>query len=1001
MKQRMISTLRTAACTVSVFGFLLLAEGGNVTPSRAQTVPVASSAARDTIVVKDLEAAITNAENLIRKYPDSDFSPSVMFQLVELYVKRATYDFQQRMTGYEAELKRFDSGELKTEPAMPRMSYGKAIEMGYRILQQYPTAPFNDKVIYRIALCQMEEGNRDLSRDYFQRLLEEYPKSDYITEANFRLGEYYFDKRDFKLATDYYAKLLNQWQNPFYQMSLYKLAWSYYNTNNYPKAISTFIFLIDDVKLVTKAQDVAVLGKTKMDLRNESIEYLAQCFADYGGPDKARKFLEQFRGKDYGIDIFFKLADLYQSRNFYEESTRTLEITLEMWPLYEQAPLLQSKIVENYLKSGDAKKAETARENLVNNYGPGSAWLAKYPQGEVHDKAIALAEQNLYILGTEAQARAQEASSVETYRRAIQLYEQFIAKFPSSKDAPKITYYLAESQFEIKEFAAAAESYRQVMTKHPQSEFVDDAAYNRILSHFEEMKTAGAQDTSVFVLVNFLGTGKSDTLKVANAIHPKLLVACNDFAMLMGKSERLGEVLMKYGETLYGLKAYKPAQGVYEKIVNELPKSPFVVQAHLLHAQCAMESQDYLLAEKWARRVVDNYADSTKQVVRAHRVISSAKFKLAEGFKERGDFTVAAKAFENIASTSPDSTIGEMAFAESAVQYDQAGDKEKAIEVYEKFYLKFPKSARIDEALFRAALLCEETQKWTRAAQNYLALVNARPTSPYAAKAMFAAARCYENGDLVENALNTYDRFVTLYENEVDQHVEALVRAGEICYKRKDYPKASDYFGRAVTRYNKAVNDGLQPDPYLVAQAQFAIGEMRFENYRQVNLELPMEKSLKRKQTLFTEVLASYKDAASYQIAEWYTASAHRIGETYEEFGRAFFASPRPAELTPEMLAKYDELLAQKVRPFKERAYDAYKGNLRQAEENSINNTWVDQSRERMQTLAVELGLEPPAPAPSTEAPPTEQATGANNELNTTSAPANGASTAKARGNQR
>ncbi|MEK7727754.1 MAG: tetratricopeptide repeat protein, partial [candidate division KSB1 bacterium] len=334
----MISSPRAVARFLSAL--LLLAAAGNffTEPAWAQT-NAAKLAARDTVVVKDLEAAIVNAEGLIRKYPDSDFSPSVMFQLVELYVKRATYDFQQRMSSYELDLKRFDSGELKAEPMMPRVSYGKAIEMGYRILQQYPTAPFNDKVIYRIALCQMEEGNRDLSRDYFQRLLEEYPKSEYTVESNFRLGEYFFDKRDFALATDYYAKLLNQWQNPFYQMSLYKLAWSYYNTNNFSKAISTFIFLIDDVKLVSKAQDVAVLGKTKLDLRNESIEYLAQCFADYGGPDKARKFLEQFRGKDYGIDIFFKLADLYQSRNFYEESTRTLEITLEMWPMYEQAPL--------------------------------------------------------------------------------------------------------------------------------------------------------------------------------------------------------------------------------------------------------------------------------------------------------------------------------------------------------------------------------------------------------------------------------------------------------------------------------------------------------------------------------------------------------------------------------------------------------------------------------------------------------------------------------------
>ena len=710
--------------------------------------------------MKDLEAAITQGEDLIRKYPDSDFTPSVMFQLVELYVKRAAFDYNKAMQAYDADLKRFDAGELKTEPVMPRVSYGKALAMGYKILQQYPTASFNDKVVYRIAMCQLEEANRDLARDYFQKLLVEYPNSGYLLEASFRLGEHYFDKKEYGLATDYYSKLLNQWQNPFFDMALYKLAWSYFNVNNFAKAISTFIYLIDDLNLVDKAVNAEVLGKTKADLRQEAIEYLAQCFAEYGGPEKTREFLDKIRGKDYGIHIFLKLADIYQNRNFYDESNKTLAITLELWPLYEEAPLLQNKIVENYLRSGDAKNAERAREKLVQDDGPGSAWIVKYTkltksdsvQQKVRDKTLALAEQNLYILATEAQTRAQQSANSEDYQRAIKRYRQYVEKFPAAANAGKVVFYLAECHYDIKEYAAAAEAYQRVMVDYPTSEFRDEAAYNRILSHFEELHLATAPDTSQYVLVKFLGANKSDTLKVPNRIYPKLLVACNDFVAQPGKSERLPEVMMKYGETLYNMRAFGMAQQVYEKIIADLPQSKYIVQAHVLHAQCSMEmktEKGYLAAEKWARKVAENFPDSTRQVTKAHRLINSAKFKLAEGFKERGELAVAAKAFENIAASSQDSTIGEMAFAEAAVQYDKAGDKEKAVETYEKFYLKYPHSPRIDEALFRAALLCEEMDKWTRASQNYLALVAARPHSPYAAKSVFAAARCYENAGLL------------------------------------------------------------------------------------------------------------------------------------------------------------------------------------------------------------------------------------------------------------
>lgn len=929
----------------------------------------------DSIYVGDLNAAIVNAEELIKKYPDSDFSPSVMFQLIELYVKRATFDYQKQMAAYERDLKRFDNGEIAAEPAMPRVSYRKAIEMGYKVLEQYPTAPFNDKIIYRLALCHLEEGNQEMARDYFQRMIKDYPNSPYVLEANFRIGEACFEKKDYVTATQYYSKLFNQWQNPFFSMALYKLAWSYYNVNDYAKAISTFIYLIDDINNIKDANNPEALGKTPADLRQESIEYIAQSFAEYGGPEKAREFLAKYSGKDYGIEIFLKLAETYRARNFYDEAIRTVEITLEMWPFNDQGPLLQNEVVENYLSSEQPEKAEVARLALVNNFGPGSAWLEKHPEGEIRQKALALAEQHLYILGTEAQARAQANKDYKAYQLAIQRYQEYVAKFPDMPNAPKISYYLAECFYETRDFANAADAYKRVMMDYPESEFKDDAAYNRIISHFDELATVNHPDTTLFLLANFMGTGRTDTLTVSNAVSAKLLTACNDFAVLMSASPRYPEVLMKYGETLFNLKEFRPAQLVYEKIITTMPKSRFGVQAHLLHAQCSMEAQDFLLAEKWARKVAEQYPDSTVQIERAQRLISSAKFKLADGFKAKGEHSVAAIAFENIAASSQDSTISELALAESATAFEKAGNKLKAVEIYEKFNYRFPNSPRVDEALYRAALLCEEDSKWTRAAQNYLALVTARPNSPYAGKAIYAAARCYENAGLQENALKTYDRYLATNPAESEQVMEALCRAGDICFKRQDFRLAASYFGQVAEKFLQAQRSGQSVEPYFPAQAQFMLGEIQFDTYRRVNLEPPLDKSLQRKQALFKDVQTAFTTAAKYQVGEWATAAVHRIGSAFEEFARAFWESPRPS-LEGDLKVQYEQKLDERIRPFKEKAYETYEANLRQARENEISNDWVDQSRTRLQTLAAELGR---------ELPPEEQvAPATNGTLNST-----------------
>jgi TolA-binding protein len=910
--------------------------------------------------IRDLERAIVEGEQLIAKYPDSDFTPTVMFQLVELYVKRSTHVYQQQMAAYDSLLKRYDGGEIKTEPVMPRPSYRPSIEMGYKILDKYPAAPFVDKVVYRIAICHLEENNLERAKEFFHKLLAEYPKSGYLLESHFRLGEYYFDRRQYVEAVNHYSKLLNNWQNPFFDMALYKLAWSYYNQNDFSKAISTFIYLIDDINLLDKAPNTEILGKTKTDLRKESIEYVAQCFADYGGARKAETFMNQFGEKPYSLEIFMRLAETYQARNFYDEAINTLDAILRLWPYHEQAPDFQNKIVSNYLQAGDLQKAEEARVKLVKNYGPGGAWLGKFPEGPAREKALASAEETLLTLATEAQARGQKEMSEKSYRTAIERYSDFLQKFPKSPNAGKVQYYQAECFYEIKDYANAAKAYHQVVMNFPNSEFKADAAYNRILAHLEELSTTQNTDTTTFYLADFLGSGKTDTLRVPNSIYPNALVACNDFIKLLPTSEKMPDILMKYGESLFSLQKPDMAQRVYSKLIKDLPASSFVVQAHLLNAQCAIQMEQYLEAESWARTVVEKYPDSTRQVERAYRLINSAKFKLAEGFKKKGDAMTAAQAFDNIALSSNDSTISELALVEAALQYEQGGNKDKAIDTYEKLYYQFPHSKRVDEALFKAAMLCEESSNWTRAAQNYLALVSLRATSPYAAKAVFASAQCYENAGLLENALKTYDRYLATYKSDPGQYLEALCRAGEICYKRKDYQVAANYFNNTIESYRRYVRESQPVDVYMAAQAQFLLGEIHYETYRQVNLEAPLDKNLKRKQALFNEVLNDYKEAASYQVADWTTAASFKIGATFEEFARFFWESPRQ-QIAEDLMAKYEEQLQQKIRPFKEKAFAAYQSNVKQAEENGVNNQWVEQSRQRMDALGVELGIATPA----------------------------------------
>jgi outer membrane protein assembly factor BamD (BamD/ComL family) len=174
----------------------------------------------------------------------------------------------------------------------------------------------------------------------------------------------------------------------------------------------------------------------------------------------------------------------------------------------------------------------------VKNYGPGSDWLTKFPEGPEREQALALVEKTLFILATQAQSRAQKEESERQYRLAIDRYGDFLAKFPKSTKTDTVQYYQAECHYEIKDWANAANAYQQVVTNFPQSAFRSEAAYNRILAHYEELKAAPASDSTTFYLADFLGSGETKALRVPNPAYSKALTACNDYIKMLGRARK-------------------------------------------------------------------------------------------------------------------------------------------------------------------------------------------------------------------------------------------------------------------------------------------------------------------------------------------------------------------------------------------------------------------------------------------------------------------------------
>lgn len=904
--------------------------------------------------------AIAENEAVLEKYPDHDFTPNIMFQLTELYVKRARYEFQKQMQLFEEDEKKYDQGLITKEPVSPKINFGDAINMGFQLLEKYPNVAFRDKLMYRIAVCHLEQGDKDKTIEYLENLSAQTTEKKFLEESYFRLGEHYFDQKKYHTAIEYYRRLINSWDSPYFDMALYKLGWAYYNIDDYAQAISTLIYLIDDISLLEEV-DVNLLGKSNADLRNEAIDYVAVCFADYNGPEKARLFLKDRTDKDYTEQILLKLAAVYQKRNYYDDAIVTLGILLDLFPYKQDAPKYQKIIVENYELSGEKERAHEARARFVAKYGPGSRWFQAIKDDSLRQNTIAVSEEFLYILGSEAQAKAQQSGSKLHYGLALNRYESYLQKFPNSERASKVRFYLSECLFEMGRYHAAADSYNKLLTEYPDSEFRETAAYNRVLSYNKMLMSNGHSAPTIISIKNFLGLRpeRVDTVKAMNHPQAQFMLASNDYVSLFADSQKLPGVLMKYAQILYELSEFDLAKLAYKRVIDHPAEHSFLPQAYSMIAQCSFKQENFEESEDWFRKLAQQFPDSARYVNKAQKMIASSQFKAAESYLAAGDSAMAAREFENVAGTVTDPEVAERALFEAALLYDNIGKVAKAIAIYETISMRFPDSPHVDNSLFKAGVLSENQEDWRRAAHNYMALFRHNPSSEFAEKSLLSAARCYEYREDYEQARSSYQQYLQTFPNDPDRYLEAAFKKGEIAYQQHKYSLARRDFEFVISAYRNYTSQNRSVEKYIPANAQFLIAEILFDNFRNIKLIEPLQRNLKRKRATFKLVIKAYAGAAKFKVADWAIASSHKIGITFEDFANALLDAPRPANLSGVELVNYDKKLWESVLPFKKKALKTYQSNVKQARENDIQNQWVLESAKRMQALTAELGLAP------------------------------------------
>ena len=896
-----------------------------------------------------LDQIINEHETLIEKYPGGAFVPTVMYQLAELYTERSKWFYEQEMKKYEREILQYDRGERTSEPVMPVRQIEKTVHYCQTLLDSFPDIQFADRVLYTLGITYLQGGKTQKAQNIFARLVREFEGTDLALEAQFRVGEYYFNNRNFEEAADHYKELLQHWDNPYFNMALYKLGWSYYNLERYPDAISSFLSLIQDLQMLERVESQE-LNVPKADLRSEAIHYIASAFTEYAEPSAAGNFLKSFKDETFTRSILLTMADLYEQRTFYQKAIDTFKIFYSFYPHDPDLPGIYNSMIQDYEKAGDIDKANSARRAAVDLFGPGGEWSSYHASDSLFHKGIQVARSHLVYLGTFYQSMASRTGKKTHFNTAINLYNEYIAHFPNQVNTDTLYYYLAECHYQLGAYERAAEIYKTLVDLYIDSEFREEAAFNRILARVDALHRDERHPSFISRIANFLGTADTISVSVEYESDAELLKACNDFILLYPSSDWVDQVYMKLGETLVSLQRYLTAVHVYKRVMQN-PESPYLVTAYMNAGHAYFKAKEYNKAELMFEKV--SATDSTDRAIQASQMAASAKFKKADELSRNGYYIQAGELLLSVAETSADSVFQERALYNAALQYQNANRKGMAARLYERLEREHPYSSMADKALYQAASLHEEQKNWILAASDLIRLVDRYPGSPFFANALQKAGLYYENSENWAAAQTVYQRYAETFPDR-SEVLEYLYKSGQMAYKCFQYNRAQDLFEQVISLFDNAAN----ADVYYVAASQFMIGEILFEDFKKLDIEPPLKTNLERKTASFQHVLEAYTSAVQYQVAEWTTASLHRVGMAFEELVRAFEESPPPMHLDEEQRVLYRSKLKQTAFPYKEKALQAFRKNISQAETNQINNIWVKRSRIRVKELTSESDSE-------------------------------------------
>jgi tetratricopeptide (TPR) repeat protein len=821
-----------------------------------------------------------------------------------------------------------DALRAQDEGSAGAVSVGReAIEAYQRLLAEYPEHAADGVVLYQLARAWDGVGEPDQALGTLDRLVKDYPGSEYFEEAQFRRGEIFFSAKRYHDAEQAYASVLGRRSDSeFAVQALYKHGWSLFKQTREAEASTSFLRLLDRLLVHDgRLRPADALSRAEAELVDDTTRALSIGFASADGVDTLQEALARRGPAAYESRLYAALGDLYLEKERYQDAAAAYRSYAKRQPMDVEAPLLLVRATEAYARGGFTALVLDGKRELVAGYGPKSAfWQAN--RVNLDPRVSAAVRANLLDLARHHHALAQAGGSTEDRNAAVRWYQDFLAGFDDSPEAPATRLLLADLLFEGQRYAEAAAEYEWAAYGYAANPGAARAGYAALVA-YEKAEPGMPVD----------GRAAWQAKAVDSAIR---------YADTFHTEPQVPAVLTRTARSLFDGGDRVRAESVAQRILALGPRAEPAQQrvAWTVLAHTWFDGARYAEAERAFRELDARIPPGDPERAEVRERLAASVYRQAEARQAAGDVEGAINEFLRVASVVPDSTIRAKAEFDAATLLLNAQQWERAAQVLETFRAGHPQHELASDATRKLAVAYLEAGRTQQAAIE-LERVAARDGEDGEIRrtALWQAAELYAGASDRAAAARAYAVYVERYPAPYAAAIDARQALADLARDSGDAAGRRRWLEELLTADAAAGAQRTDRSRHLAAHGALELARPHDDLARAIRLTVPLDRSLLAKKTATEQALAGYSRASQYGIGEVTTAAGWAMADLYRDLGKSLLDSERPPGLSPDEREAYDVLLEEQAFPFEEKAIEIHESNARRAAD-GVYDEWVRKS---------------------------------------------------------